>query len=151
MTDASRECLSFIRFECNDHQCAAVEAVPKLRQRLCVSFQRSLQSCIVIGLLGLACWMAAFELYTPCRAAKTKTATTQTPRYYPSLPATLYPPITMSAPAASSKPVLLPQTGTARVKNVMSGDTVILWGKASAPHLPPPQVQFTLDGLMSPR
>jgi len=57
----------------------------------------------------------------------------------------------MSAPAAAPKPVLLPQTGTARVKNVMSGDTVILWGKASAPHLPPPQVQFTLDGLLSPR
>lgn len=57
----------------------------------------------------------------------------------------------MSAPAAASKPVLLPQKGTARVKNVMSGDTVILWGKAAAPHLPPPQVQFTLDGLMSPR
>lgn len=57
--------------------------------------------------------------------------------------------ITMSA--AASKPVLLPQKGTARVKNVMSGDTVILWGKPAAPHLPPPQVQFTLDGLMSPR
>lgn len=57
----------------------------------------------------------------------------------------------MSTPAASTKPVLLPTTGTARVKNVMSGDTVILWGKAAAPHLPPPQVQFTLDGLLSPR
>jgi len=56
----------------------------------------------------------------------------------------------MPAPAAA-KPVLLPQKGTARVKNVMSGDTVVLWGKAPAPGLPPPQVQFTLEGLMAPR
>ncbi|CAB9501505.1 Staphylococcal nuclease domain-containing protein 1 [Seminavis robusta] len=56
----------------------------------------------------------------------------------------------MSAPAAA-KPVLLPQKGTARVKNVMSGDTVILWGKSSVPNQPPPQVQFTLEGLMAPR
>jgi staphylococcal nuclease domain-containing protein 1 len=56
----------------------------------------------------------------------------------------------MSA-SADNKPVLLPQKGTARVKSVMSGDTVILWGKASAPNQPPPQVQFTLEGLMSPR
>lgn len=63
---------------------------------------------------------------------------------------------TMSAPApapapAATKPVLLPQKGTARVKNVMSGDTVVLWGKAPAPNVPPPQVQFTLEGLMAPR
>lgn len=57
----------------------------------------------------------------------------------------------MSSATASTAPVLLPQKGTARVKNVMSGDTVILWGKAAAPHLSPPQVQFTLDGLMAPR
>ena len=56
----------------------------------------------------------------------------------------------MSVPA-DAKPVLLPQKGTARVKSVLSGDTVILWGKASSPNQPPPQVQFTLEGLMAPR
>ena len=56
---------------------------------------------------------------------------------------------TMSA--MTRKPVLLPQKGTARVKSVLSGDTVVLWGKAAAPGLQPPEVQFTLEGIMSPR
>lgn len=51
----------------------------------------------------------------------------------------------------SASSVLLPPKGTARVKSVMSGDTVILWGKASTPGTPPPQVPFTLEGLMAPR
>ena len=54
-------------------------------------------------------------------------------------------------PASTLKPVLLPVKGTARVKNIVSGDTVVLWGKASAPGLAPPHVQFTLEGLMAPR
>ena len=53
--------------------------------------------------------------------------------------------------AMTLKPVLLPPKGTARVKSVMSGDTVVLWGKAAAPGLQPPEVQFTLEGIMSPR
>lgn len=58
---------------------------------------------------------------------------------------------TTTASAGVNRPVLLPEKGTARVKNVLSGDTVILWGRAQAPGLAPPQVQFTLEGLMAPR
>jgi staphylococcal nuclease domain-containing protein 1 len=56
----------------------------------------------------------------------------------------------MSA-AIENKPIILPQEGVARVKSVMSGDTVILLGKAVAPHLPPPEVIFTFEGLSAPR
>jgi staphylococcal nuclease domain-containing protein 1 len=51
----------------------------------------------------------------------------------------------------SSKPIILPKTGVARVKSVMSGDTVILLGKAPGPNSPPPEVIFTFESMTSPR
>ena len=51
----------------------------------------------------------------------------------------------------SSKPIILPKTGIAKVKSVMSGDTVILLGKATAPNAPPPEVIFTFESMTSPR
>jgi staphylococcal nuclease domain-containing protein 1 len=53
--------------------------------------------------------------------------------------------------ANSKSPVLLPPKGTARIKSVMSGDTVILAGKPSAPGQPAPSVIFTLEGVSAPR
>lgn len=53
--------------------------------------------------------------------------------------------------SSSSSPVILPKQGTARVKSVLSGDTVVLLGKAVAPHIPPPEVLFTLEGISAPR
>jgi staphylococcal nuclease domain-containing protein 1 len=50
-----------------------------------------------------------------------------------------------------NKPVILPQQGEARVKSVMSGDTVILLGKPTAPNRPPPEVIFTFESLSAPR
>jgi len=48
-------------------------------------------------------------------------------------------------------PVVLPSKGMARVKSVLSGDTVILLGKPTAPNRPPPEVLFTFEGLNAPR
>jgi staphylococcal nuclease domain-containing protein 1 len=50
-----------------------------------------------------------------------------------------------------NKPVILPQQGEARVKSVLSGDTVILLGKPTAPNRPPPEVIFTFESLSAPR
>jgi staphylococcal nuclease domain-containing protein 1 len=52
---------------------------------------------------------------------------------------------------ADNKPVILPQEGVARVKSVMSGDTVVLLGKPVAPNRPPPEVIFTFESLSAPR
>jgi staphylococcal nuclease domain-containing protein 1 len=52
---------------------------------------------------------------------------------------------------AENKPVILPQEGVAKVKSVLSGDTVVLLGKPLAPNLPPPEVLFTLESLSAPR
>lgn len=57
----------------------------------------------------------------------------------------------MNPPETSSKPIILPKTGVAKVKSVMSGDTVILLGKAPGPNLPPPEVIFTFESMTSPR
>ena len=57
--------------------------------------------------------------------------------------------MTTEAPARSSAP-LLPQRGVARVKNVLSGDTVVLLGKA-APGQPAPEVVFTFERVTAPR
>jgi len=51
----------------------------------------------------------------------------------------------------SRRPIILPSTGVARVKNVLSGDTVILLGKASAPNEKAPEVVFTLENISAPR
>lgn len=54
-------------------------------------------------------------------------------------------------PTNTASPVILPATGTARVKSVLSGDTVILLGKAPNPQAPPPEVLFTFESLSAPR
>jgi hypothetical protein len=53
--------------------------------------------------------------------------------------------------AAEQRPVILPSKGSARVKNVLSGDSVVLLGKAAGPNLPQPEVTFTLESLSAPR
>lgn len=55
---------------------------------------------------------------------------------------------TMPVPAS---PVVLPPTGKARVKSVLSGDTAILLGVAKSPDQAPPEVLFTLEGVNAPR
>ena len=57
---------------------------------------------------------------------------------------------TEAAPAHSGGGPLLPQRGVARVKNVLSGDTVVLLGKA-APGQPAPEVVFTFERVTAPR
>lgn len=56
-----------------------------------------------------------------------------------------------SVTMTDNKPVILPKTGMARVRSVMSGDTIVLWSKAAAPNLEPPQVVFTFEGITAPR
>lgn len=51
----------------------------------------------------------------------------------------------------SNAPTVLPKQGLARVKNVMSGDTVVLVGKGTDPNAPPPEVIFTLEAVSAPR
>ena len=48
-------------------------------------------------------------------------------------------------------PIILPSRGSARVKSVLSGDTVILLGKASGPNEKAPEVVFTLENISAPR
>lgn len=50
----------------------------------------------------------------------------------------------------NAPPVILPAKGKARVKSVLSGDTVILLGSAPNGGIPP-EVLFTLEGLNAPR
>lgn len=52
--------------------------------------------------------------------------------------------------AAPMRPIL-PSSGVARVKNVLSGDTVVLVGSASSPNAKPPEVVFTLERVSAPR
>jgi hypothetical protein len=53
--------------------------------------------------------------------------------------------------AAPTRPAILPARGTARVKNVLSGDSVILLGKAPSPNARAPEVVFTLESVSAPR
>eukprot|EP00538_Stauroneis_constricta_P000336 CAMPEP_0119573206 /NCGR_PEP_ID=MMETSP1352-20130426/45005_1 /TAXON_ID=265584 /ORGANISM="Stauroneis constricta, Strain CCMP1120" /LENGTH=958 /DNA_ID=CAMNT_0007622893 /DNA_START=199 /DNA_END=3075 /DNA_ORIENTATION=- len=57
----------------------------------------------------------------------------------------------MSNPATAPRPTILPEKGTALVKNVLSGDTVILLGKATGPNGKAPEVVFTLESIVAPR
>ena len=52
---------------------------------------------------------------------------------------------------APPRPTILPTRGVARVKNVLSGDTVILLGKATTPDGKAPEVIFTLENIIAPR
>ena len=56
-----------------------------------------------------------------------------------------------SATAAPPRATILPSQGVARVKNVLSGDTVILLGKATTPKGKAPEVVFTLEAISAPR
>lgn len=51
---------------------------------------------------------------------------------------------------APMRPVL-PSHGVARVKNVLSGDTVVLVGKATTPDGKAPEVVFTFERVTAPR
>jgi staphylococcal nuclease domain-containing protein 1 len=57
----------------------------------------------------------------------------------------------MTTPAATARPPILPSRGVARVKSVLSGDTVILLGKAASPDARPPEVTFTFEKVSAPR
>lgn len=50
----------------------------------------------------------------------------------------------------NTKSLTLPATGFAKVKSVLSGDTVVLWGKPLAANQLPPEVLFTLQ-VSAPR
>lgn len=54
-------------------------------------------------------------------------------------------------PPAPARHIILPSRGIARVKSVLSGDTVILLGKASGPNEKAPEVVFTLENISAPR
>lgn len=53
--------------------------------------------------------------------------------------------------AVSPRPTILPSRGVARVKNVVSGDTLILLGKPATPNGKAPEVIFTLENISAPR
>ena len=53
-------------------------------------------------------------------------------------------------PAVVVPPTILPKTGFAKVQSVLSGDTVVLLGKATQPNQPAPQVLFTLSSVSAP-
>lgn len=50
----------------------------------------------------------------------------------------------------SRSPIILPSRGVARVKSVLSGDTVILLG-AQPPNGKAPEVIFTMENISAPR
>ena len=57
----------------------------------------------------------------------------------------------MASPATTTAPpTILPKTGFAKVQSVLSGDTVVLLGKATQPNQPAPQVLFTLSSVSAP-
>lgn len=57
---------------------------------------------------------------------------------------------TTTTTTSSSSPTILPKTGFAKVQSVLSGDTVVLLGKATQPNQPAPQVLFTLSSVSAP-
>jgi staphylococcal nuclease domain-containing protein 1 len=60
---------------------------------------------------------------------------------------------TTTAPSTTpaGPPLIFPKQGTARIKSVLSGDTVVLLGKPLAPNLSIPEAIFTFEGLSAPR
>ena len=59
--------------------------------------------------------------------------------------------MTTAAPVANAMRPILPSHGVARVKNVLSGDTVVLLGKALSPDAKAPEVVFTFERVSAPR
>ena len=58
--------------------------------------------------------------------------------------------MTSVAPVAPLRPIL-PSHGVAKVKSVLSGDTVVLLGKAGTPGGRAPEVVFTFEKVSAPR
>eukprot|EP00934_Nitzschia_sp_Nitz4_P002159 Nitzschia sp. Nitz4//scaffold7_size249615//37641//40616//NITZ4_001145-RA/size249615-processed-gene-0.177-mRNA-1//-1//CDS//3329558346//2159//frame0 len=56
-----------------------------------------------------------------------------------------------AAVTAPPRPVVFPPSGVARVKQVLSGDTVVLVGKAVSPTAKAPEVTFALENVSAPR
>ena len=46
---------------------------------------------------------------------------------------------------------ILPNRGTAKIKSVLSGDTVVLLGRAAEPDRKAPQITFTFERVTAPR
>lgn len=57
----------------------------------------------------------------------------------------------MSHPVPAPRRPLLPGTGIATVKSVLSGDTVILTGRPTGPGQKAPVVIFTFERVTAPR
>ena len=57
----------------------------------------------------------------------------------------------MATVPVAPRPAILPARGAARVKQVLSGDTVILLGKGATPNGRAPEVVFTLENVSAPR
>ena len=57
----------------------------------------------------------------------------------------------MATVAPAPRPTILPSRGVARVKSVLSGDTVVLLGKATKPRGKAPEVTFTMESVSAPR
>lgn len=55
--------------------------------------------------------------------------------------------MTDAAPATSSH---VPKQGIARVKTVLSGDTVVLVGNPTGPNRPAPEILFSLQAITAP-
>lgn len=68
------------------------------------------------------------------------------------LPQNCFEMTSVPVPAASNplRPVL-PSHGVAKVKNVLSGDTVVLLGKAARADGKAPEVVFTFERVTAPR
>jgi len=57
----------------------------------------------------------------------------------------------MSTSRPNNPPVVLPSRGRATVKSVLSGDTVVLFGKPATPNEKAPEVIFTFERVTAPR
>uniref|UniRef100_A0A7S2UEN5 TNase-like domain-containing protein n=1 Tax=Attheya septentrionalis TaxID=420275 RepID=A0A7S2UEN5_9STRA len=58
--------------------------------------------------------------------------------------------VAVAAPSYSG-PAILPERGVAKVKSVLSGDTVVLIGRAVTPQAKAPEIVFTLERITAPR
>ena len=57
----------------------------------------------------------------------------------------------MNTSRPNNPPVVLPSRGRATVKSVLSGDTVVLFGKPATPNEKAPEVIFTFERVTAPR
>jgi staphylococcal nuclease domain-containing protein 1 len=59
--------------------------------------------------------------------------------------------VAASIAIAPPGPTFFPARGVAKVKSVLSGDTVVLIGRASTPQGKAPEIVFTLERITAPR